>query len=191
MSITPMLTVDEQMGCIGFRIVERYRTMIHSITIDYINYLLTLDEAVDQIQEQLPLYLVLIDGKLISDVAIIGSTGYWIYELINLIGLNLSKITIVNSSQEFFDRLSLLGPNILRHFADKSLRIYPGLNELGIVLLSIFAWIIDMIKERGSFFWTEILKYYLAIWAAFHSAVHKWCKFGSHLSYIWRRYYPR
>ena len=191
MSITPIVTLDEQMGCIGFRIDDRYRTIIHSIIIDYINYLLTLDEAVDQIQVQLPLHLVLQAGKLISDVGIIESTGCWIYELINLIGLNLSKITIVNSSQEFFDRLALLAPNILRHFSDGSLRIYPGLNELGIVLLSIFAWIIERIKETGSFFWTEILKYYLVIWAAFRSAVHKWCKFGSHLSYIWRRYYPR
>jgi hypothetical protein len=197
-------------GSIGFRIAEKCLTDLSTIAENYIEGRITFDEAIEQVQKQLPLHGILTAGKLISDVVTVTSTGYWIYKLINSIGSCVSSILSAKTYKVFINALANLRAAILRHFNigaqeygikfssffgilqdNGNEKIFPGLVELGGVMLSIFGWVVSMIKKTGSFFWTEILKYFLVAWAAFQTAVSKWFRRGvNYLRNIWRRIYP-
>jgi hypothetical protein len=203
------VTLAGAAGSIGFRIAEMRLTDLSTIAENYIERRITFDEAIEQVQEQLPLHMILTTGKFISDVATVGSTGYWIYELINSIGSCVSSILSAENYEVFINELANLRAAILHHFNigaqeyginfskrfdilqhNGNLQISPGLVELGGVMLSIFGWVVSMITETPSFFWTEILKYFLVAWAAFQTAASTWSRVPNDLRNLWQRWCP-
>ena len=190
----------------GFRIIEQYYTSLHTITENYIDNSATFEQTIYQIRQRLPLNLVLTTGKLVSDIATVGSCGCLIYELFNGLPILVQDLTINRDYhvdeipriiQQYFPRLveTDLNPNLdvlnglinNMFFPDASAGTVSGVDVVERVLLAFTRWIITMVQQVGSLFYVEAMKYLLVVLALFYEIVQNCRRIGQRLINIWRR----